>query len=398
MYKANVMKSSNYDAILECIFRNPGISRKDISDMTGITPATVTTTVASMLADGILEELGRIEEDRGTVGRARIALDIAPAFGYTVGVEFTFSCLTVCAADLRGNMLYFKSVPYTEALGQQITRSIIDEIRKCLAAVPIPPEKIIGIGIGVPGHVDDEGQHLVSTNPDWKDFNARIIRQAFPCPVFFENNIRCIALSEYLYHPRNTPASFALFHIGRGMFCANITEDELYIGTTYGSGEIGHTIAIPDGKRCKCGKRGCLETVANEGAIVEDCMQLYRENPASLLRNYASSPEELTIEDVSAAYSLGDPAVRRQVTQALRYLCIATLNIAVLMNPEKLLLHGRLFNHPEIQSDLLEMIQKEFDFTGNNYRLGSVDFLPCKEKDGALGGAALAVWKCLIHE
>ena len=127
-------------------------------------------------------------------------------------------------------------------------------------------------------------------------------------------------------------------------------------------------------------------------------MILFDQNPDCLLHNYEQRAENLTIEDVAAAYSLGDASVRRLVTQALRYLCIATLNIAVLMNPEKLLLHGRLFNHPEIQSDMLEMVRKEFDFTGNNYRLGSVDFLPSRETDGALGGAALAVWKCLIHE
>lgn len=398
MYKANIVKSSNYDRILECVYRNPGISRKDISDITGITPATVTTTVSSMFSDGILEELGRMAEDRGTVGRARIALGIVPSFGYTIGVEFNFTNLTVCAADLGGSILYFHTVPYSLDLGSHITENIIREVKACMSSLSVPLNKILGIGIGVPGHIDDDCHYLISTNEDWKDFDAQKIQASFPCPVVFENNIRCIALSEYLYDPTNTPSSFGLFHIGRGMFCAHMTEDELYIGTTYGSGEIGHTIAVPNGRRCKCGKRGCLETVANEDTIVEDCMQIFRQDPDCLLHNYAETAEDLTIEDVSAAYSLGDASVRRLVTQALRYLCIATLNIAVLMNPEKLLLHGRLFNHPEIQSDLLQMIQKEFDFTGNNYRLGSVDFLTSKETDGALGGAALAVWKCLIHE
>ena len=398
MYKANISKSSNYDTILECIYRNPGISRKDISDLTGITPATVTTTVSAMFSDGIVEELGRMEEDRGTVGRARIALGIVPGYGYTIGAEFNLSALAVCAADLGGNLLYFKSLPYSDAQGNQITKNLIEEIQCCLNAVSRTDSRLMGIGIGLPGHIDDKGQYLISTSENWKDFDAFKIQSAFDCPVVFENNIRCVALSEYLYNPLNTPSSFALFHIGQGMFCANITEDELYIGTSYTSGEIGHTIAVPDGRKCLCGKRGCLETVANEGAIVEDCRQIYRQDPNSLLRNYAATPEELTIENVSDAYSLGDASVRRLITQALRYLCIATLNIAVLMNPEKLLLHGRLFNHPDIQTDLLEMIQKEFSFTGNSYRLGSVDFLPCRETDGALGGAALAVWKCLIHE
>ncbi len=397
MYNTKIIKSSNHDRILECIYRNPGISRKEISDLTGVTPATVTTTVSAMFADGIVTELGRVEEDRGTIGRARIALDIVSDFGFTIGVEFTFTALSTCAADMHGNLLYFKSIPYTQELGENITQLIIDNIRQCMEHLDVPMEKLLGIGIGVPGHMDQDSRYMVSTNDDWKNFDGEKIRQAFTCPVVFENNIRCVAISQYLHNPQQAPDSFAVFHIGRGMFCANIAEEELYIGNTYGSGEVGHTIAVLDGKRCKCGKRGCLETVATEGAILDGATQIFQCNPDSLIHNFADCEEDLTIEHVVLAYVAGDGYIRRLITQTLRYICLTTLNIAILMNPEKLFLHGRLFNHPEIQSDFMEMVHREFNFTGNNYRLGSVDFLPCSPEDGAQGASALAIWKCLIH-
>ena len=397
MYNTKIIKSSNYDRILECIYRNPGISRKEISDLTGITPATVTTTVSTMFTDGIVTELGRVEEDRGTIGRARIALDIVADFGFTIGVEFTFTALTTCAADMHGKLLYFHSIPYSKDVGEHITQLIIENIQACMDSLDAPMDRLLGIGIGVPGHMDHNSQYMVSTNDDWKNFDGVKIRDAFSCPVVFENNIRCVAVAQYLHNPQQAPSSFAVFHIGQGMFCANVTEEGLYIGNTYGSGEVGHTVAILDGKRCKCGKRGCLETVATEGAILEGAIQIFEYNPNSLLHNFAACAEELTIEHVVAAYVAGDAYIRRFITQTLRYIGITTLNIAILMNPEKLFLHGRLFNHPEIQSDLMEMVQKEFDFTGNNYRLGSVDFLPYSAEDGAQGASALAIWKCVIH-
>ncbi len=397
MYKAKNSKLTNHERILECIYRNPGISRKEISDLTGITPATVTTTVSGMTKAGIVSELGLVEEDRGAIGRSRIALDIVSDYGCTVGVEFTMTALTVCAADLHGQVLYMDSTPYCAQLSQTITQQIIDRVNRCIDSLPVPAEKIFGIGIALPGHIDRSHYHVVTSNEKWEDFDGHKIQDAFACPVVFENNIRCMSVAQYLHAPRDTPNSFALFHVGMGMFCANVTEDGLYIGTTYGSGEIGHTIAVPDGRRCECGKHGCLQTVASEPAILQSAAYLFEHSPASLLHTFVQQAEQLTIEHVLTAYTMGDPAVRQIIMHALRYLCISTLNIAVLMNPEKLFLHGRLFNNADVRQDFQEMIQKQFDFTRNNYRLGVVEFLPCVPTDGALGGAALAILKCVIH-
>ena len=397
MYKAKVNKYSNRDRILECIYRNPRISRKEISDLTGITPATVTTTTAAMVKEGIITELGQMEEDRGTIGRSRIALDICPDHQCVVGVEFTVESMTVCATDLHGNILHTERIPYSPQLNENTSQLVAEQIRSCIAGLPVPEEKIAGIGIAVPGHMDSSCHRLISTNQFWSNFDGQALRQAFSCPVVFENNVRCMALHQYLHNPQQTPSSFALYHIGRGMFCANIADDELYIGTTYGSGEIAHTIAVPDGKRCECGKRGCLQTVATESALLENAAMIFNLREDSLLHNFASKAEDLTIEHICAVYSMGGMEVRRMVHQALQYLVMSALNIAILMNPEKLLIHGRLFNNEAIREDFMEMIQDKFEFTGNNYRLGTVDFIPCRDTDGAEGAAALAVLKCIIH-
>lgn len=397
MYKSKVIKNSNRDRILECIYRNPGFSRKDISDMTGITPATVTTTVAAMVAEGMITQLGRVEEDKGTIGRSRIALDINASFGCVIGVEFTVEALTTCATDLHGKIIYTHSIPHTTEVGENITRLVIRNIQQCIDSIPGPKEKIAGIGIAVPGHMDERQRRLVSNRGWWKNFDGDAISKAFAYPVVFENNVRCMAVSRYLHDPRNTPSSFALFHVGHGMFCANIADDELYIGTTYGSGEIAHTIAVPDGKRCNCGKKGCLQTVATEAALLEGASIIFESDESSLLHNCVKRTEDLSIEHIARAYRMGEPSIRRLVTQALKYLCISTLNIAVLMNPEKLFLHGKLFNDEAICQDLLEMIHEQFEFTKNSYNLGTVEVLTCHPSDGAVGAAALVILRCICH-
>ena len=206
-----------------------------------------------------------------------------------------------------------------------------------------------------------------------------------------------MAVAQSLNHPKEAPSNFALLHVGQGMHCAHIIDDELFIGTTYGCGEIAHTIAVLDGKRCECGKRGCLQTIITESALLENGRAIWEADPNSNLRSFAKGPEELTLRHLLEAYELGDPAVCRMLTLALRHLGVAALNVAVLMNPEKLFLHGELFRSEAVRQDFLEEIRRQFEFTGNDYTLGTVAYCDCTPLDGAVGAAALAVLNCVIH-
>ena len=397
MYRSKIVKNSNRDRILECIYRNPGISRKEISDFTGITPATVTTTVTIMVKEGIILELGEIEEIKKSQGRKKIALDINPTYGCVIGVEFTINQLTICATDLKGREIYTDFCPHTEMIGKNITEEIIARIKKCEESISDWKDKILALGIAVPGHMDKQNKKLVCSKKTWKNFNGKKIREACSYPLVFENNVRCMAVAKYLNDPQNTPSNFALFHVGYGMFCANIADDELYIGTSYGSGEISHSVVVPNGKKCECGRRGCLQTVATEASILESASAIWENDENSLLHNLVSSPEELNIFHIIKAYNMGDLAVRYIVSQALKYLSIAILNISILMNPEKLFLHGRLFNNKEIREELLEMTEELLKFPDYTYKLGTVEVYESRSTDGAVGAASLAILKCICN-
>lgn len=396
MYKQEEIRVPNRDRVLECVFRNPGISRKDISDLTGITPATITTVTAELLRQGILTELGEMEEDRGTIGRSRIALNICPEYRYVIGVEFNYTSLTGVICDLRGNVKHSLLLPH-DPEREDITKALISLIDRCLHSGAVPEAQIAAIGVGVPGHMNRQNTGFVGSGHYWSDLDPTAIQAAFPLRVVFENNVRCMAVAQGLNHPKDAPSNFALLHVGGGMHCAHIIDDELFIGTTYGCGEIAHTIAVLDGKRCECGKRGCLQTVITETALLENGRTIWEADPYSVLRIFAKAPEALTLPNLLEAYEMGDPAVCRMLTLALRHLAVACLNVAVLMNPEKLFLHGDLFQSLTLRQDFLEEIRHQFEFTGNDYALGTVAYCGCTPLDGAVGAAALAVSNCIIH-
>ena len=143
-----------------------------------------------------------------------------------------------------------------------------------------------------------------------------------------------MAFGRYLFD-QTSPETFAFFHSGLGMFCAMIKDSRLFQGTNYYAGEIGHTIVNPEGKKCECGKRGCLQTYCSETWLLKYCKLLYESNASTVLTALKPSAEELTIEDISKAFSLGDTQVGNFILTALKYLGITISNLAIIMNPDK---------------------------------------------------------------
>lgn len=396
MYKASARKGSNRNRILESIFRNPAISRTEIAALTGITPATTTQTIAQLMEEGVVRELGEDSSDISGAGRKRISLGIVPDYRYALGIEFNQTCLCTCITDLAGTVIYDHRLPYEPAVSEQITEIILAEIADALRCSALTEEQLVGIGIAVPGHTDETATRVVSNHNVWQRFDASLLREHYKLPIVLENNARCMALARYLFHPGQTPDSFALFHVGLGMFCANLVDGNLFLGNTYVSGEIGHTIVNPNGIRCECGKQGCLQTIASERWLIQNVKRLHELNISPLLRLLAGTPDDISIDTIANAYDMGDEAVTIYVTNAMRYLGIATSNIAILMNPEKIFLHGKLFAYPKIRKELLDVFRNQLSFVGND-TAGNIKILPCSAVDGAVGGCALAILESFLE-
>ncbi|SCP97520.1 Sugar kinase of the NBD/HSP70 family, may contain an N-terminal HTH domain [Anaerobium acetethylicum] len=396
LYKAKKNKTSNRTRILECLFRNPTISRTEIADLTDITPATVTTTVTQLISEGIVQEAGESNAEDSTPGRRKILIEIIPDYAYSIGIEFTQKALVLCITNLKGTVITKNIVPFTEDLAKNITTEIITRLGQLIAASDISTNKFIGIGIAVPGHMDSDQKMMISNNRLWGSFSPDMIREAFDLPVVLENNVRCMGLSQYLFNPATTPDNFSFFHVGLGMHCAIIVEGELFSGNTYISGEIGHTIVDADGRRCECGKHGCLQTIASENWLLKIAGMLYENDSASLLKTLAASKNSITIDHITTAYEMGDAAIHGYISEALKALGITASNIAILTSPEKILLHGQLFNNKEIRRELMDLIQRQLLFVDSSYN-NIFEILPCSTIDGAIGANALSVMHFFIH-
>lgn len=390
------IRRSNTSRILKYMFRTESVSRAQISEDTEITPAAVTTAVTALINEGIINDFGEIEQTKEVaVGRKRVLISLNPDYAYCIGIEFTQKMLVTCLTNLKGKVIDQILIKPSKEQFAHITKEIIKQIH-CIVDRN-PGREIIGIGIAVPGHMDEENIRIITNAPVAGELDVSEIRKEFGLKVICENNVRAMAYGEYLFQVKSTPENFALFHIGLGMHCSSIIEGKLFIGNNYIAGEIGHTIVTPKGRRCECGKYGCLQTFASESWLIKTCKDLYSSSAETILKDLVPSQEDITIDEITLAYSLGDPIVSSYVSEAIIYLGITISNIAIIMNPEKILIHGEMFLNNDIHRELTDYIQRQLVFVDktNSY---NVEILSYDKMRGARGASALGINHFFIEE
>lgn len=392
----NSIKRTNRSRILEYIFRNAPVSRATIAEQTDITPATVTMTITELINEEIVIDLGEVEQSDNMPGRKRVLIDLNPNYCYEIGIEFNEKNISFCIADLKGNIIdeLIYSTTYNEI--SNITEFIIKNTQILMQKNKHINNKILGIGIGVPGKINNNATELFSDSNIWKNFFPKKIKERFNLPIVMDNNVKCMAMGMYLFQPKKSPENFSFFHLGIGMYCANVINGELFQGNDYISGEIGHTIVKVDGKRCECGKNGCLNTYASERWLIKTAKILLENKASIILDSLVKEDKEVNIEHIITAYNLGDEVIRQYIIEALKYLSMTISNLSMIINPTKIFLHGRLFEDKTLFNQFKSYIEKDLSFIGDKY-FSNIELVTYKPINGAIGASARVVYDYFIN-
>lgn len=166
-----------------------------------------------------------------------------------------------------------------------------------------------GAGIGVPGPVRfPEGVPVAPPiMPGWDGFPVReALSQELGCPVMVDNDVNLMALGEQHAGVARTQHDFLVVKIGTGIGCGIVVGGEVYRGTTGSAGDIGHIQAVPDGRQCACGNRGCLEAHFSGAALARDATEAAEQGQSAELANRLEANGGLSAADVAAAAAAGD--------------------------------------------------------------------------------------------
>ncbi|TLN01131.1 ROK family protein, partial [bacterium] len=195
---------------------------------------------------------------------------------------------------------------------------------------------IVGIGVGTAGLVNrSEGTVVNAVNLDWKDFPlGPLLAKKFGIPVSVLNDSQAGAMGEYVYGgDYRSDENLIVVNVNQGIGSGIFLNGQLFQGDGGGAGEIGHVVVVEEnGKLCRCGRHGCLETVSNVPIVLE---QLHLHS----------------IEEVRAALQAGDPHAIEVVKRAAHYLGIALANVISILNIHKIVLIGEMTLLGEIWLD-----------------------------------------------
>lgn len=278
--------------------------------------------------------------------------------------------------------------------GSHIVPDIIESINYHLDLYQLDKDRIIGVGMGTPGTVDEKnGTVQGAFNLNWKEpQNVKADLEAgLGFPVAIDNDANAAALGEQWRGAGNNQPEVVFVTLGTGVGGGLVNEGKLIHGVKGSAGEIGHMIVEPGGYLCTCGNYGCLEQYTSATGIVHlahDYADAYAGD--SKLKAMVSNGDEITSKIVFDLAKEGDYLANEVVDKVAFYLGLATANIANMLNPSAIVIGGGVSAAGQF---LLTRVQKNFnDFAFKMTRdVTEVKLAELGNDAGAYGAASLAL-------
>lgn len=251
--KAAEKKRGNKARIASHILHSRQISKPELAVQLGLSMPTVLQNVKELIEAGIVEEVGEYES---TGGRKAKVLSVVRNVKYAAGIDITANHVTYVAVDLKG-----------EAVCRQRTRKqfinqpgyyedIAQNLRLFLEQNQMDQEKILGVGISLPGIIDREKGRLVRSHIlQVSDINLEVLSRLLPYGVHFENDANSAAIAEFQGAEKNAVYLSLSNSVGGSVYLNN----RIYGGDNFRSAEFGHMVIRPGGTACYCGKQGCAD-------------------------------------------------------------------------------------------------------------------------------------------
>lgn len=314
--------------VLALIREGRAHTRADLVRLTGMSRATVSQRVESLLAGGFVYEAG---EAPSTGGRPPQTLAFNREAGVVLVADLDVHHSRLAVADLSGELLGESAGDMDIAEGpERVMRWVLARLEDLLEEVGRTPGEVRGIGVGLPGPVEYSAGRAVSPPimPGWDGVSVpTLVQPVFPVPVLVDNDVNIMALGEYWTSWRGQVDDLLFVKVGTGIGSGLVLHGNIYRGQDGAAGDMGH-VQVPSAGAaiCRCGNRGCLEAVAGGAALAEE------------LRRLGVEVEDA--RDVARQALAGDTRAIRMVRAAGRQIGEVLAGVVNLLNPGAILLGG----------------------------------------------------------
>lgn len=367
---ANSIKKANMLKLVNIIKNSGLITKPELATLSGLTSVTVHNFVNELMEKEIVLEEGNADS---IGGRRAVLYRINSKLFNIIGIHFAVTKITISIFDLDLNILYSysKNCKLDLLTVDEGIRLILDMVYSILNEVDIKIEKIIGIGVLVPGPVNYEKGLIyeLPNLPKWRDIPiADIIGNDLRLPVYVDkdNNGALLDLKwrKVLRNAENVVYLSTIEGVGTGI----LLNGEIYRGNRCAAGEVGHITVEMNGPKCNCGNYGCLELYASDLAIINSLIMELKKRKEGILYNMCCSDlNSINIALAVEAAKKGDQLVKEVFHEAGRFLSVCIGNILKMYAPMEVIIESTwLGEFKEVYYSILDYVYETSNFFERN--------------------------------
>lgn len=317
------LKEYNRRMLLGLVRQHTSITYVELTKLSGLAPKSV-----YEICDGLIKEEYCYESAIGESGGGRKPkkLSLKPNSYYSIGVDVDLDGFRLILMDITGTVCDEYKHDLNTTVYYDSVNFLINRVKDLINRHNIAPERLLGIGLSVPGLINAKTKHIVmAPNLGWENRDILSdIKQQLPYPLYLENESLCSAICEKWVGECKSDENFICINIKSGIGAGIFTSDKPYRGIGGSAGEIGHIPLDKDGPLCGCKNRGCLEAFASSNAILHKAKELIG--------------ADITLDRLTALADKGDQRAVKIFNNAAEYLGIAITFLVNTFNPSKIIL------------------------------------------------------------
>lgn len=366
--------------VLRALTEKAWLSRADLVRRTGLARATVGSVIFDLMGAGLVRESPAVGAAGARTGRPPQLLSLEPEAGYALGLDIGHDHVRAILTDVVGTSRWDRTEPMAvDGDPERTLAAAVRLIDRAVADTRIPREKILGLGAGIACPVDKDGRrlHAEGIMPGWVGVRpADELARRTGLGVLITNDANAGVLAERRFGAARDCANVVYLRLSSGIGAGVVCDGRMLLGHGGLAGELGHFTVEPKGAVCRCGNRGCLETVASPTAI------------AGLLTRSWGRP--VSGSDLADLLRAGDRGTLRAVGDAGDAVGRALAATVMLLNPELIVVGGDLVTAGEA---LFEPMRRTLARNTMSSHTESLRIVPSTLGDsaGVRGAAALVL-------
>ena len=358
------VRDANKNRIMNFLYSNNGATKQNIADSLGLSMPTVSLILKDFEKRGLVMKSGTL---KSSGGRKPVVNSLAYGARLSCGIEVTQNHLRFVVIDLGENVLFYKRIREPFRSDDVYFKTLADDLDIFLQENHVDLNKLLGVGIAVPGLVSTKSDTLeYSPTLHVKDLPIDCLKKYISYPVMVSNEANLAGLAEIW--KMDGAESAVVRSINKGVGGAIIIDNKLYNGINGHSGEFGHMTIVQDGLVCSCGKKGCLEAYCSTKVLTE--------------------PNFEDVDDFFTALEMGNQYCRQKWETYLDYLATGINSIRTIFDSE-IIIGGEIDRYLEKYSDLL--VKKLLPLNSFGSVPDYLHFSRFNDKASAIGAALLQI-------